>query len=74
METSLLLRMCREVRTLGGGLSRGGVCRTHGPLPPEPSSESQVLSVAFLRVWLVLTVKGKLWRGGSLRGLRAQAG
>lgn len=73
METRLFLRMRREVRTLEG-LSPGGGCRAHGPFPSEPSSESQVLSVAFLRVWLVLRVEGKLWRGGSLRGLRAQAG
>lgn len=44
------------------------------PPPSEPSSESQVLSVAFLRVWLVLRVEGKLWSGGSLRGPRARVG
>lgn len=37
--------------------------QTHGP-PPLAYSGSQVLSAAFLRVWLALRVEGPLWRGG----------
>lgn len=42
--------------------------------PIDPSPRSPVQSVAFLRVWLVLRVEGKLWSGGFLEGAEGLGG